>query len=470
MPSHNRFKGIAVTAAVWAVSSLFVSCKENTIIPSNVVPAVDNIRVFADTLDLYTKTVLDDTLITSLYVSGVPVYMGAGTISDDPLIGKLQESFYFQVRPPQDNYTFDQAKFQIDSAVIVLPYSGFSYGDTTNSAGMQTFEAYRVTDPIFRKDSAYYSNRADFGTEGTTIGETTVSLRDIVRSRYDSTRVGSAKRAPHLRIKLHDDMRDKLIERTGTSDYTNTTAFLSFFNGIKIVAKDNTKNMLPYFLLNGPEFYSTASIVMYYHTRNSGGTITDTLTASYPFDADKCGFFNKIVRDFSGKPAEALYRSAAATDNMFLVTNQPGLAGEIRVVNFEHIPTCIVNKAELILTQVSAPMNQVFAPPTRIYPKGVNTDGSTYVIADRFPTSSLNALAFIDGNLRSANLGGVIVNQYVLNIPRELERAIADKKKEVRLRLNGTQSFPGAYRLAAGGSNYSLPQYQASLKIVYTKL
>jgi hypothetical protein len=466
LPKQPFPKAIAAAVAVLSASLFFSACKENTIIPTNVVPDVDNIRVFADTLDLHTRSVADDTAITSLYVSGVPIYLGAGAITGDLFFGELQERFYFQVRPPQDNYNFDEAKYQADSAILILPYGGFSYGDTSNSAGTQTFTASRVlSSEDFYLDTIFYAHSADRAVDPTPMGKTTVSLRDLVRSKYDSTRVGNTKRSPHVRIRLTEAIMNELIGPT----YTNTTSFISAFRGIQI-STEKTGNTIPYFLMNGSDLYSTAGVLVYYHTINSGGGITDTLTVSYPFDPSKNAFYNKIVRNLDGTPAKAFLNSTAISDNTILITSPPGAAADIRIVNFGHIPTCVVNRAELVITQISSPMDGIFAPPVRVYPKGVDASGATYTIADRYPLSSTTALAFIDGNLRSANLGGVVVNQYVLNIPREMERAIADKKKELRLRINGTQGYPGAFRLVAGGSTYSRPQYQARLNIVYTKL
>ena len=145
-----RFTSLSVVSAIVAVSMLFSSCKENTVIRTDVVPAVDNISVFGtDTLTLLTKTVQDDTVVSNAFTTSFPVYVGAGNISFDPYFGKTNSSFYFQIRPPQDNYTFDKTKYQIDSAVLILPYSGFAYGDTTNSAGMQTIKAFRMKEKIY---------------------------------------------------------------------------------------------------------------------------------------------------------------------------------------------------------------------------------------------------------------------------------------------------------------------------------
>ncbi len=456
-------------AAVTALSATcaMTACKENTVIRADIVPIVDNIHVFGtDTLTVNTKSIFDDSLTTSVYVSGLDVYMGAGAITGDPFFGKTLESFYFQVRQPQASYTFDKTKYQIDSAVLVLPYSGFSWGDTSITAGTQTYTAYQITGD-FSKDSVYYTNSPDRTIDPTPIGAVTVSLGNLVRSKYDSTTVLGVKRAPHIRIRLSDAVRDNLINNSGGDNYKDYPTFVSWFKGIYVTC-NNTGNTIPYFRLTGGDIFSTAGILMYYHT--IGAAVVDTLTVNYPFDPPNTAFYNKVTRDYTGSTAATYFASKAVSDNVIMIQNQPGAAADIHIPNVKNLPRCIVNKAELIITQVSAPLDGVFSASSRIYPSGVDTNGESYTIADRYPTSSVTALAYIDGNVRTANIGGLIFNQYVLNIPRELERAITERRKELRVRINGTQTFAGAYRFVAAGSNYSQPQSSIKFNIVYTKL
>jgi hypothetical protein len=94
--------------------------------------------------------------------------------------------------------------------------------------------------------------------------------------------------------------------------------------------------------------------------------------------------------------------------------------------------------------------------------------GAVYTIADRYPTSSNEPLNFIDGTRRVAYVNNQKVYQYILNIPREIQSAILKKRNFVHLRLNGTVSFPGAYRLKAGGNKHSSSKIK--LNIIYTKI
>src|SRR5690606_1675391 len=102
-------------------------CKESTVINSNLLSSADNINTvtFPDTLSVITRTVYDDSVVTSYNVS--PVYAGLGTVND-PYFGRTSAGMALQVVPPSTSYSFGSVP---DSAVLILPYSSFSWGDTT---------------------------------------------------------------------------------------------------------------------------------------------------------------------------------------------------------------------------------------------------------------------------------------------------------------------------------------------------
>ncbi len=462
-----------IKLSILSLGIFFVSCKENTLIRTNIVPAVDNIHVFGtDTLTLNTKTVLFDSVVTSAYVSGLPVYVGLGAVNTDPTFGKTEASFYVQVKHPLDNYSFDKTRYQVDSAVLILPFSGYCYGDTSIGAAPLSINAYRMTERIYA-DSTYYAHSAYRTVESTPIGSATVPVAALVASYRDSTTVAGKKYPSHIRVKLNSSLVNELVDNTGTSVYASTTNFLDFFKGI-YVSTTNTANSIPYIRLTGDDAYTKAGILLYYHTINTGGAITDTLTIQYPFDPaasqTKTAFFAKIKRDYNASSIQSSFSSTALTDPQVGLQSQPGASLEISIPNCSALPTCVVNKAEIVLTQIAAPFDAIFAAPNRIYPMVVNEDGSLRQVADRLPLSSSSGLYFIDGNLRVASVGGALVQQYVLNIPKELQQAIVEKRKALKLRINGIQTFAGSGRVMLAGSNYSQSALKAKINIVYTKL
>lgn len=466
---------IALKVPFFTIISCFtlLSCKENSLIPSNIVPAIDNITVFGtDTLTLNTKTVLYDSINTSAYFSGSPVFVGAGNIQSDPVFGKTNCSFYFQIRQPQDNYTFDKSKYQIDSAILVLPFSGYCYGDTTLSAGVQIFNAYRMTESIYY-DSAYYASTPLKNTELNPFATATVSISSLISSYYDSTLVGNIKYPSQLRLKVDNTLMNELVDKSGGADYVNTQTFLSYFKGI-YVKSETPANSIPYFRLTGNDMFSKAGIMLYYHTINSNGSITDTLKVLYPYDPDasqtKTAYFGKIQRDFSGSQIQSLTSSVQLSDPVVALQSQPGASLEITIPYVKNLPKCVVNKAELVINQIGSPFDELFLSPNRIYPMILEENGTLRQVTDREPLTSTTALYFIDGNKRLSMVDGKLTNQYVLNFPRELQRAIVEQKNNLKLRINGIQTFAGAHRVVLAGGNYTQPALRAKLNVVYTKL
>src|ERR1044072_6346595 len=147
-------------------------CKENTILNANIAPAVDNINLIDTSLQVRCRTIISDSLITSNSYSGITIFHGLGTVTD-PYFGKTNAGIYFQVIPPISGYTFPVGAIY-DSAVLILPYSGFTWGDTA-AAINQKITVYEVTEPM-SKDSIYYSFTTKTSNKATPLGSVTVNI------------------------------------------------------------------------------------------------------------------------------------------------------------------------------------------------------------------------------------------------------------------------------------------------------
>jgi hypothetical protein len=156
---------------------------------------------------------------------------------------------------------------------------------------------------------------------------------------------------------------------------------------------------------------------------------------------------------------------------VILVQNQPGAALDVRIPFVKNLktllPKMVINKAELVITQINENTSSTYTPVTKLYARGIDINGLKYEIADRYPLGSLSPLAFLGGYAQSATIGSFNATQYIINIPREIINTI-NEQRELHLHINGTQDYPGAYRLLAGGSTYSDPNYRIKLRIVYS--
>lgn len=458
MDQRIRNTVAVVTIAVIGLLSL-AACKENTIINSNLVPTVDNIHTFevSDTVTYFTKTIIDDSVVTSYNVA--PSLGSVGTANGDAFFGNTSNGIYFQIVPPTTSYSFPVARNLIDSAVIVLPYN-FSWGDTSAAQIPQHMKAYRLTDSM-KYDSLYYSfNR--FGVDRfNPIGEVNNVTISKMRSA-DST-------APYLSIRLNSDFIDSFYNNA--SQYASYPDFIRWFKGIYVEADTaGPGNTLHYFRLDGSGYHTTAGILFY-----SKGVVTaDSVIAAFSYNTSACTHSTWVKRTY-GAPLQSLINSTQQSDNYVAIQNEPGAAALIRIPYLTSLAAAmgksIVNKAELILTKIDTLNASTWTEPARIYPVGTkdsNGTTSSYSIADRYPLTSTEPLGFIDGNADQLVVGTTLITVYHINFPRELQQAIVQGRSALNLRINGTQSYVGAYRLLAGGKNH--PTAKTQLHIVYSKI
>lgn len=470
----NRFLAFASLILLCALNT---GCKEDTIIKANVTPSSDFIlsNPIGDTLTIYTKTVYDDSISVRYNNSSYEIIKGLGTLND-PFFGRTNWSIFTQFIPTANNITIASPN-TMDSAVLILPYANFSWGDTNNKTApsrIESFSVYAVTEDMY-KDSTYYT-KTSFKYDATPIGE--VLNADIYSLKTDSIKVAGSNRAPHLRIKLTNAFMQTLYNAANST--SDNATFLSQIKGFYIVARDtnnSTLRTIPYFYLTGSADYQRAAIALYYNDPTTNPTFNpdNIQTIFFNFSANDCAHNNYITHNYSSAPINSYLQSTNQSDDRVFLQNEPGAAIDIRIPYIKYLPKGVINKAQLVITQVDYAGNprkatdiDTFSAPPRIYPVGVDASGGAYTIQDRYPTDNDGPLAFIDGNKNVAILAdGTIITQYYINIPREVQKAILNQANELHLRINGTVTYPGAYRLMAGGKGNT---YRVRLNISYTKI
>jgi Domain of unknown function (DUF4270) len=435
------------------------------------VPAVDNINTFQlndSDITVLTKSVLDDSLITSSNIA--PVIAGMGTVNVDPYFGKTNAGIYFQVVPPVSSYNFPVAASAIDSVVLVLPYSGFTYGDTANTTQTQRFTAYRMLDTM-SLTSNYY-NFSKFNVDRTNpLGSVTANIYNLKNDVVLKSGGTNISVAPHLRIRLNNDIKEALVD--STLNYGTYVDFLNWFRGIYVEPDTNQSGTsIPYFRLDGTDNFTTASVLFY---------MQDSVISSFAFNTTSTAHSNWVSRIYTGFPAVSHFSPSITNDSILLIQNEPGAKADIRITNLRHMDTLIkqslINKAEILLTKIdvngssdAAITDSRFAEPASIVPDGIQSDGTVYTILDRYPVSSTTPIDFIDGKSRSVTVGAFTVTQYSINFPRELQQALIQGRSELHLRLRGARTYNGAFRLVAGGRSYSNGTYSLRVNVVYSKI
>ena len=437
------------------------SCKEDTILDASVVPQGDTVSTMKlpDTLTIQTRTYFDDSTPTS--VSYIFPTLGTITPGADPWSGKVYGSIYLQLVPPTFGFSFPE---EPDSAYLILPYSGFTYGDTTAANIPQTFRIYEIDDTMSR-DVVYYSSTQKNVNRSKVLGEATVTYQQLRDSVSD---LGS-KRAPHLRIRITD--QDFLSKIRNSPTTGNAPDFISYFKGLYIEPKDtNSGNALHYFRMDGTGDYGRANLLFYYTGKNANDEDT-VRTASFHFNPTYTAYYNRVTRNFAGTPIEALI--ANNIDTIIAIQNEPGASLDLKIPYLKHLPKTPINKAELVITQfriAGDPNEALYRSPERIYPNGIDANGEVYTILDRFPINRNEPLQFIGGHRKVVTIGGIEVMQYVLNIPREVQRAVVEERDILHLRISGTVQYPGAFRFIGAGRSHSNSMLHVKMNIVYSKI
>lgn len=461
----------AVLMSAWVLSG----CHENSIVDARISPTGNStIGVYDTTLPCITHTYFDDTAITSMYISSLPVIQGVGAI-EDPYFGSLVGATHFQLLPVNASISVYDGK-TIDSAVLVLPYAGVVYGDTADQTLTQSYQAFFLQDQVPHNTVIYsYTTRAV--DENNPLSDPyDVNLYHIA----DSVTVNDVKYAPCLRIPLKLPVLLSRLLPALTDASNNPTdvnaAFHNVFKGVCIRPTDSRKltTAFPYFQLDGSTDYTGAGILVYYHTTGQ----TDTLQQRYFFDGTVCGFFNSMKRNYSRYPVNNLYNSHEDNDSIIAMQNQPGASLDILIPGISHLPSGAIAKATLQLTVLPWHDDSRFLPLTRLYPSRVSNGtypagadaGSVNVVMDRYPTSSLSAFAILDGTKHDYTQDGTAVQTYTIGLPREVMTSRTANNDTLHLRINGTQDYTGAYRVILGGGSHPNPIYRAKLFVVYSSL
>lgn len=462
----NNLLNLATAVLVSGIAISTTGCKEDTILKAGIAPASDNIFVNAigDTLTINATTVEDDSTATGFTPTTTNVIHGLGT-SNDAFFGRTNLGIYMQLIPTAANLSLPSTP---DSAVLILPYTGFSWGDTTNQNAIEEFAVYRVTEDM-SKDTAYYSKQYKAVDWSNQLNES--NSINLYRLR-DSVKVSGSNRAPHLRLKLKTAFMNELL--TIAKNANSNADFINAMKGIYIVAKDTNNNIIktiPYFYLSGSSDYSRAGIAFYYN--ENGNTSPDKVSTNFlNYTTSSCAHFNRITRNYNGYPAYPFVKhlTGQKSDSIVLLQNEPGAAIDIRVPYIKYLPKAIINKAQLVITRVSIAGDadaDKMTEPTKLFPVGVDASGKAYTIQDLYPSGETGPLDFIDGVKRTVTINGITVSQWYINIPREVQKAIINQVDELHLRINGTVTYPAAYRMIAGGKHST---YKIRLNITYSQV
>lgn len=445
------------------------SCKERTATNPNLIPVVDNIHTFqlsTDSLNISMNIGEFDSVRTNVYSSTSSPLVALGMIQGDPFFGSFSAGVYTQFVPPIANFTFPSlSTYTFDSAVLALPYSGFTYGDTTNPSGnLMGYKIFRVNQPMSLSDSNDYTF-TDYSYDPVVIGSGTSTFKNL----KDTFSLGGDTLSNQLRIKLDKNYIYNNIVLADTSHLSSSQNFTDYFNGWYIIPGNGSvalPNRVSYFYLAGSSAYNSARIDFYFHD-----AANKVKVYSFPYSPTIGAYANRITKNYSGTPVNNFIQASQNRDSVVL-QGLPGVYTTITIRNLNKIPPSVINQAELVVTAIPVGKDDNFTPPQHLLLEKMTTSGAIVPIADVFGSSgspTRGGLNFMDGNPSQVTINGQTYTQYKLNFPRELQKAILAGEDSLTFRITASSIYQGAFRMVAPGfGNQS--DARMKLNIIYTKI
>lgn len=442
-----------------ASTFLLTQCNESTILGTDLIPGVDNIHTFqTDSFTVYSTT----GLVTDSIVANRGNYEKVvGTLTTDPVFGKTHAFLYTQFGLPNSSFSFAGTNQVLDSVVLSFSFDDY-YGD---SLAPLKINVYPVTQPGFRADTFYYTFQSLAYDPSDLLGSVTVTPRSL----RDSVKIRGKTDAPQLRIRLNNAVGQSLLAQKSTGAFLNDSAFHAFFKGVALVPDTlaGGKSLI-YLNLNA----TTTKLSVYYKNSTS-----DSLVANFPFTGNTCAHSNFILHNYNGSEVANYINKNATTDSLVFLQNAPGYSpgvfANLKFPYLQNFPNALINKAELILTEVSTPggSDNIYQEPDRLFLQEYDNNGSLKNLPDIILNSSgqISNLDYFGGKRNFiANFAGVQVAEYRFNIANYVQRVLKNQETSNRLKLT-IFPFRRAYgRVKLGGGNHTM--YKIKLRVIYTKL
>lgn len=448
------------------------SCKENAILPKELVPAVDNINTFDSTFDLITHTIYQDSFPTGGLKGGLRIssantfYHACGSIQADPAFGSTFASMHVEVLPAVPNFSFKAAtaNVTIDSVVLSMPYR-MAFGDTNFSSLNQKFRLFRSTGS-FSRDSAQYEFTNDTINTADLLSVVNVNFSSLYR---DSLLVAGQKQQPQLHFKLASWFADSLkaqVDLGANGALATFGSYLQWWKGFAIVPSSTKGNTLGYF-----DTYRTKMTIYYRYTNTGGGQ--DTTNDVFSFDPNYCNRFNTIIQNQTGSKSKPFINTKSASgDSLLFIQNEPGLVNTFHAPGITNMKNVIVNKAELVFTvapsqNFSDTLAYGLIPRLQIF--STDTAGNNDKVAADY--AAFNSSAYVNGKRSTVIINGMNYVQYKFNVTYSIQRIISQKDSTFRYKIMGASNgLPGAYRTILTGSGSQNQAFKPRLYLIYTNI
>lgn len=450
--------GVSLAASI----SFFYSCKEKTMTGTETIPGQDKINTielgnefFQPSLKIQTSEKVNTNHMASPKV-------GIGHVLGDPIFSEVNASAYLQLAPAGAFYNVP-ADFVLDSAHFILPYSGISYGDTTNISST----AMEVTIlPVLSgiQNPKLYEHTQEFET-GAAVGTVTTDYEQLkMKYEWENDTIEES-----LVIPIDNDYLQSILDLP-SSEYASSGIFLENVNGFKLKATkiNNIGNgMLYYFNLAHSDTKKAARIVA--HGQRDG----KYHALYFSFLVNQTNYFTHLDKVHSPNP---FYNGEKYESNEVFIENGPGLYTEVTLHNLPDVPASIIHKASISLVSLHNSFQNGWGVPKQLIIERVKMQDGEEVVEKVIDYGQydglipLNGLEFVGGQMGLFSIAGVSEARYVLNFPRLLQEVIKEGANSLTLRISVMGDFPGAFRLHAGGIQSADERYDLKVVVVATEI
>ncbi len=494
-----------VISALLFISFLNWGCNklDTTDIGADLLPAVDNVHTFADTLSIITTQGVFAPDSTTLVRTDNQVF---GKTSD-PVFGTTNASLFFQLKPnfypfyigyPGDTLFTNGAG--VDSVVLCLSYKGF-YGDSSIPMQVQVREIADQPPFLFRDSANLLKNVTYQPNLGAVLGSATIDIRRLADTvKYVNGRSYSVNT---IRIKLTANNYPGILYTMDTfpghifnNAFRNDSLFRQFYHGLAVIAT-GSGNQLIYTNLADPN----TKLEVHFRRRNNG--ILDTTFNTLVLNSDYVG----TTTNKSSSTANYISRNRPALpsgDQVIYLQTSPGTFANLSIPGLTGLSNRIVHRAELIVDEIpdNTGFASIFPIPNYLYLelkdsgtakwKPIYHDLNPGILYDPdfkhpgsvgyFP-STVDFLYFGGFKRDKTDVFGNPTHYYNFNITKYVQDIVTNHKTNYDMRLSSPFSFkypqysvfPINYgnnvaygRVKVGGGNN--PNYRMRVRIVYSKI
>jgi hypothetical protein len=340
---YREWRKVSILSATFLFAIfLAVSCKKKeTNLGVNSYDPSELLKAGAiDTFTLKTYTVIDDSIITknpNLCVLGE---------MNDPVFGKVNASFYTQIRLPSLNPQFgDLNLISIDSFVLAMRYTDYTGTSTT-----QTFEVYELNEDISSDTSVYYYEYSNLSVKSTNLvmpGKGTLKPNPI-----GDVMVDTVLEAPQLRLPLDTNLaRAFMVEAASSgSNFSSNDNFVNYFKGIKVLVNNPPQSVGEGGVFSFDMLNAGSKMTIYYKRWEQINGVWTQVKKTYDFVINSnCQMFNHADFDRAGsKVQQAVDFPSIGSDRFY--AQSFGTRAVIEIPSLKDIPkTAVIHKAVLDL-------------------------------------------------------------------------------------------------------------------------